>query len=231
MDGAAFVVQVCIPCDADAGTLTIDETPLCLVQGTVQVGATTNGDAVVPDGYEVAYALTEAATLTIVALNGGPVFTVSAPGMYIIHTLVYDPLTIDPSQIELGQTTGYEIASVLVQGGGTICGAIDLIGAVVQVNDCSPANDDCINALPLPVNLEVNCPDNAVGGDNTYATFDGGDATCDDPGSYLMDVWYTFNAGTNTSVTINFNSGTMEDWSITVTDGCGRQRVGVRDAT
>jgi len=219
--GAAITVQECVPCDADAGTLTIDEASVCLFQGTTQVGAMPNGDIVVPDGYEVAYALSQGANLTIVALNGGPVFPITVPGTYLIHTLVYDPNTIDVGLIELGLTTGFDIYTLLVQGGGDICGAIDLVGATVVVNDCAPANDDCISAFPLPINAVNDCPANAVSGDNTYATMDGGDPSCDDPGSNVLDMWYTFNSGENTEVTITLDHGTMEDWAVVVTDGCG----------
>jgi hypothetical protein len=219
--GAAFTVELCIPCDASAGTLAIDESPVCLFQGSVQVGASVLNAPVVPDGYEVAYALTQGPGLIIVGLGGGPVFTISDPGTYAIHTLVFDPATIDPSLVELGFTSAFEIHALLVQGGGSICGALDLVGAPVVVNDCSPANDDCISAIPLSIYLDGACPANAVAGNNFYATFSGGDADCDDPGSYLQDVWYTFNAGANTSVTITLDEGTMEDWAFTVMDACG----------
>ncbi len=221
--GAAFSVQVC--CEADAGTLTIDETPVCLMMGSAQVGATPNGDAVVPDGFETAYAMTQGAGLTIVALSGGPVFTVSEPGTYTLHTLVYDPATIDPAGIELGVTTGFDINALLVQGGGAICGALDVAGATVVVNDCSPANDDCISAIPLAINGADDCPANAVAGDNTYADMDGGIPSCDDPGSTLLDVWYTFNAGENTEVALTLDPGTMEDWAVAVYDGCGGTEI------
>ncbi|MCB9182374.1 MAG: T9SS type A sorting domain-containing protein [Flavobacteriales bacterium] len=223
--GAPVTVETCIVCDADAGTLTIDESPVCITMGEVQVGATPNGDAVVPDGFEVAYALTQGAELTIIALNAGPVFSVALPGTYTLHTLVYDPLVIDPLLIELGFTSAFEIHEALVQGGGDICGALDLIGATVVVNDCTPVNDDCGNALPLSVNLAENCPGSAVNGDNTYATVDGGEPSCDDPGDMYLDVWYTFNAGNNTTVTINLDQGTMEDWAIVVSDGCGGNEI------
>ena len=38
---------------------------------------------------------------------------------------------------------------------------------------------------------------------------------------YKRQVWYTFNAGENTSVTITLDQGTMEDWAVVVSDGCG----------
>ncbi|MBK8498420.1 MAG: T9SS type A sorting domain-containing protein [Flavobacteriales bacterium] len=109
---------------------------------------------------------------------------------------------------------------MLVQGGGLICGSLDVVGAAITVNDCAPANDDCVNAFPLAVNLASNCPALATAGNNFYATTDGADAGCDDPGADLLDVWYTFNAGANTTVAINFDAGTMEDWALSILDGC-----------
>lgn len=219
--GTPITVQYCIVCDADAGSLVIDQTPVCLMLGEAQVGAAVANPLFVPAGFEVAFALSQGANLTIVALNSGPVFSVSQPGTYTIHTLVYDPATIDPGIIELGVTTGFDINALLVQGGGIICGALDVAGATVTVNDCSPANNDCIGAAPLPINAIADCPANAVTGDNTYATMDGGVPSCDDAGSYLLDVWYTFNAGENTEVTLNLDPGTMEDWAVAIYDGCG----------
>lgn len=219
--GAAITVENCVDCDADAGTLTIDESPMCLFIGEAQVSASHVAQPSVPDGYEVAYALTEGAGLTIVALSGGPVFTVSQPGNYTIHTLVYDPSTIDPGVIELGVTTGFDINALLVQGGGIICGALDVAGAPVVVEDCSPSNDNCISAAPVAINAVDDCPANAVAGNNFYANMDGSVPSCDEEGSYLFDVWYTFNAGENTEVTLTFDPGTMEDWAIAIYDACG----------
>ena len=218
--GALFEVIDCVVCDADAGTLTADATPVCLLSGAAQIGATPNGDAVEPDGYLTAYVLTQGPTLVIIELGGGPVFNVNAPGAYTIHTIIYDPLTVDPGLIELGVTTGFDIDALLIQGGGSICGSLDMAGAPIIVNDCAPGNNDCVNAFPLAVNVVNNCPDQATAGDNTYATMDGGDAGCDDPGADLLDVWYTFNSGANTTVTINFNSGSMEDWALSIATGC-----------
>lgn len=218
--GALIVVVDCPPCDANAGTLTADETPVCLFGGTAQIGATPNGDAVVPSGYETVYVLTVGPDLLIVGASAGPVFTVAAQDSYTIHTLVYDPLTIDPGAIELGVTTGFDINALLIQGGSTICGSLDLVGATILVNDCAPGNNNCVNAFPLAVNLEADCPAQATNGTNVYATMDGVDASCDAPGANLLDVWYTFNSGANTSVTLNFDPGTMEDWAISILDGC-----------
>ena len=224
--GAPITVQNCTVCDASAGTLIIDASPVCLFMGTAQVGASHVTQPVEPDGYATAYALTQGPGLVIVAINLGPVFTISQPGDYTVHTLVFDPNTIDPGLIELGVTTGFDINALLIQGGGSICGALDVAGASVTVEDCSPANDDCINAAPLAINAEDDCPANAVAGDNGYADADGGVPSCDQAGSYLFDVWYTFNAGENTEVTLALDPGTMQDWAIAIYDACGGNELG-----
>ncbi|MBK6342744.1 MAG: T9SS type A sorting domain-containing protein [Flavobacteriales bacterium] len=224
--GAPITVENCIVCDATAGELAIDSSPVCLMMGEAQVSATFTVAPTVPDGFEVGYVLTEGAGLVIVGLNGSPVFSVAQAGNYTIHTVVYDPLTIDLSLIELGVTTGFEVNALLVQGGGIICGALDVAGAPVVVNDCSPVNDDCVSSAPLWINAVDDCPANAVSGDNTYADMDGAVPSCDATGSYLFDVWYTFNADQNTEVTLNFDPGTMEDWAIAIFDACGGNELG-----
>lgn len=135
--GAPVHVEVCIPCDAFAGTLAIDDASLCLVNDTAIVSATANGDAVVPTGFEVLYVLSDEAGLVVQAVSSTPSFTVTAVGNYTIHTLVYDPLTLDTAGIDPGVTTVADVDLLLIQGGGTICASLDLVGASSDVEDCS----------------------------------------------------------------------------------------------
>ena len=46
-----------------------------------------------------------------------------------IHTLVYDPSTLDLSIVQFGTTTGFDVNSLLIQGGGSICASLDVNGA------------------------------------------------------------------------------------------------------
>jgi hypothetical protein len=87
---------------------------------------TPDGNTVVPDGYELAYELTEGAGVVIVSAGSTPEFTVDAEGTYTIHTLVYDPTTLDLSIVELGVTTGFDVNALLIQGGGSICASLDV---------------------------------------------------------------------------------------------------------
>ena len=66
-----------------------------------------------------------------------------------------------------------------------------------------------------------NCNAGLVQGDNTYAT--AGDAaapSCSGPEALIADVWFAFNSGENTGITINFDPGTMTSWGIAVQDAC-----------
>jgi hypothetical protein len=134
LTGAPVSVEAC-PCDADAGTLVADASPVCLSSGSADISATEADAPIVPAGYEVLYVLTDADN-NLTALDAAitPDFTVNAEGNYIIHTLVYDPLTLDPATaigLEAGVVNG-----LLIQGGGTICAALDLVGAPITVEDC-----------------------------------------------------------------------------------------------
>ena len=132
--GAAFTVVLC--CDADAGTLS-GGGEVCLVDGEASLTATADGNAVVPAGFETLYVLTEGAGLVIIDVNATPEFTVDDEGSYTIHTLVYDPATLDLSIVVPGTTTGFDVNGLLIQGGGTICASLDVAGAAFTVVDCS----------------------------------------------------------------------------------------------
>lgn len=217
--GAAIIVESC--CDANAGTLTADLESVCLVGEVAVIRATPNGDSVVPDGFETIYVLTMGEELLIVQVGVESSFEVGLAGAYTIHTLVYDPLTLDLDQIEIGVTTGFDVNALLIQGGGTICASLDVPGAATTVLDCVPVNDDCANAVALPINLPENCPSAAITGDNTYATQeDGNEPGCDATNASFADVWYTFNSGMNTEVTLTLDQMDMADWAVTVSDAC-----------
>ena len=138
VEGAPIMVVDCAPdCEADAGTITSDAATVCLDGGVgAQLSATPDGNAFVPNGYQTLYVLTSGSGLVIEAVSSTPVFQVSDTGSYTIHTLVYDPATLDLGIVEPGVTTGFDVNGLLVQGGGTICAALDVAGAPVVVQDC-----------------------------------------------------------------------------------------------
>jgi hypothetical protein len=126
--GAAFNVSPCEEeCLADAGDITPSDFLVCWA--TEQLIGVPAGNAVVPAGYEVLYVLTRGNGLVIRQVNTEPVFNVTQNGIYRIHTLVYDPNTLDLSIVVPGVTTGFDVNSLLIQGGGTICASLDVEGA------------------------------------------------------------------------------------------------------
>jgi hypothetical protein len=135
--GAAYTVAACtLPCEAEAGTLTGGGTQ-CLVNGQATLSAVPNGDAIVPEGFVAAYCLTQGPGLVLIAAALQPEFMVTQPGAYTLHLLVFDPATLDLGLVEFGVTTGYDIAALLVQGGGAICGSLGLEGAAFLVEVCN----------------------------------------------------------------------------------------------
>ncbi len=145
--GAMFNVEA-----PDAGTITADATPVCLTNGSAVLSATPAGDAFVPPGYSTVFVLTSGSGLVIEQAGGTPSFTVNAGGMYTIHTLVYDPNTLDLSIVVPGVTTGFDVNALLTQGGGSICASLDVAGAMFDVEAPDAGTlvaDKFINCLQL----------------------------------------------------------------------------------
>ncbi len=123
-------------CPANAGTLVADNVECLGDTGQVTLLAVHEMDPVVPDSFQLIYVLTFGEDLVIQALDTIPSFTIDSVGLYSIHTLVYDSTTLDLSIIELGVTTGFDIDTLLTQGGGDICAALDVVGAAFRVYSC-----------------------------------------------------------------------------------------------
>ena len=71
-------------------------------RGTAMLSATPDGAADTPAGYETLYVLTSGSGLVIQDVSTAASFTVSDTGSYTIHTLVYDPNTLDLGVVTLG---------------------------------------------------------------------------------------------------------------------------------
>ncbi len=195
----------------DAGTLTADASPVCLDAGSADISATENAAPVVPAGYSVLYVLTSNPGLIIEQVAATPDFTVTAEGDYIIHTLVYNPATLDLSGVVLGTTSALDVLPSLVQGGGSICANLDAAGAPITVELCGPANDLCSGAIA------VTC------GSTTSGTTVG--STADDAPfgtAYVSEgVWYVL-AGTGDEVTASTCDAADFDTEIVIATGsCG----------
>jgi len=101
-------------------------------------------------------------------------------------------------------------------GGNTDC---DLQSSAITLT-CPPSNDDCVNAIAIPVG-EMICDGTTTNGDNTSATA-GTDpvGSCFNGGS--NGVWFSFvaPASGDVSVSTDFSGGTNDDTEIAVYDDC-----------
>jgi hypothetical protein len=153
--GAKFDVSATPCCTAKAGTLRAFGSA-CLTNGSASLNAAINQLPTIPAGYRLLYVLTSGDKLVIEQVNSLPVFTVKKTGKFTIHTLVYNPATLDLSIVKFGQTTGVDVNGLLVQGGGKICAALDVAGAPFNVVECAcavsvgriaPQPINCFNGL------------------------------------------------------------------------------------
>lgn len=154
--GAPFNVTTC-PCLAKAGTLT-PITSECLNNNRAHLQAKEVTAPVVPFGYLKLYVLTRGDELVIDQVGANPQFTINNIGRYRIHTLVFNPLTLDLSIVKFGQTTGVDVNKLLIQGGGSICAALDVAGAVFDVKRCGNVIGNAVGSsiFPNPTSNEIN---------------------------------------------------------------------------
>ncbi len=150
-----YTVSVSAPCNVTAGSLEIVKPLICFEGGPAGVSADVVVAPTVPTGFQVLYVLTQGPGLVIIDASPTPNFSLPGVGNYTIHTLVYDPNTLDLGIVEFGVTTGFQVNSLLVQGGGSICAALDVAGAQAFVIDpqagtLSGGGNVC---GPLPVTL------------------------------------------------------------------------------
>lgn len=140
--GAVITVQDCDACPADAGSLNPNASTVCINNGSATIDATPEGNAVVPAGYEFVYLLTTGPDLIIQQGAFTPAFIVTQTGQYTMHTIVYDPATLDLTTVVFGVTSGLDVNAQLIQGGGTVCAGLDVVGAPVSVEVCSGLIDE-----------------------------------------------------------------------------------------
>ena len=152
-------------CEAAAGTLAlVGNATVCYEMQPITVTATPDGNVVVPEDYVLTYVLTRGTELLIVQASETPSFEVNMFGSYTIHTLVYNPATFNFSEITIGQTNAFDVNEMLIQGGGATCGSLDIIGASIQVDDCT------ITMCDNPVVTNVTIIEATCGNENGSAT-------------------------------------------------------------
>ncbi|MCB0792810.1 MAG: T9SS type A sorting domain-containing protein [Flavobacteriales bacterium] len=225
------------PNDDCAGAIPLTPAGTCVpVAGDVQ-GATESLPAITCNGFlgnandDVWYSFVATATTHIVHVDGADtldaVVEILAGTCGNLTSLDCADATlgggveeINASGLTIGQTYyvrvydwygGYPIASTF-----TIC---------ILTPGAGPANDECANAITLPINLPADCPANAVTGDNTNSTVTLDDPDCDATTDGYQDVWYTFNSLGNTAVTVTLDWGTATDLFIEVLDACNGNSV------
>ena len=67
-------------------------------------------------------------SLTILGVSETPEFEVSSAGFYRIHSLVYNPETLDLSVVVPGSTTGFDVLNIINEN--NICASLDVHGAI-----------------------------------------------------------------------------------------------------
>ena len=135
--GAPVTVE---DCKADAGSLMADADMVTLINGTATISATVKDTPYVPAGYANAYVLTKGEGVVIQALGGEPSFEVTEAGMYTIHSIVFNPDTLDTGIVVPGQTTGFDVFGLIIPGGGSICASLDVAGAPVTIEEDGVCN-------------------------------------------------------------------------------------------
>ena len=128
-------------CNATAGTLRAVAENVQLSNGSTTISASIEQNPSIPSFYQQVYVLTSTDNLVIQQTNTSPSFTVNTTGKYRIHSLVFDPNSLDLSIILPGVTTGFEVNDILVQGGGSICAALDVTGAIFNVTESGGGNN------------------------------------------------------------------------------------------
>jgi hypothetical protein len=120
-------------CTAFAGRLNSDSPIQCLYGGVATIFANEAQAPVIPNGYSQLFVLTNAFNLTILDVSTIPQFDINHVGFYRIHSLVYNPNTLDLSIVQFGETTAFDVLPLLQQGGGSICASLDVHGALSVV--------------------------------------------------------------------------------------------------
>ncbi|WP_299229296.1 T9SS type A sorting domain-containing protein, partial [uncultured Psychroserpens sp.] len=203
-----------LACLADAGTLTADAGPVDLAGNpSVEISATPDGNINIPDGFDSVFVLTTGSDLELIDANfNDAVFTVSAEGLYTIHTLVYDPNTLDPGSLPFdGSVTGFDVLDIIEEN--DLCASLDAAGAPIEVvNIVVPDNDLCADATPIA------CGD-TVNGSTEFATNDDTLPNCDDDVSEGPGVWYVLTGTGDVLFATASTAGSNFDTKLAVYEG------------
>ncbi len=228
-------------CLVAAGSLSAVEASVCR---NVDMQAIVATAPTVPSGFSTVFVLTSGSGLIIEQVAETPSFTTDVPGNYTIHTLVYNPAILDLSSLTLGVTSGIDVFGLLIEGGGSICGALDVVGAGITVEDCivdpnennnpSAMNDEATTLEGEAVSVSVLANDMDSDGDDLFI--------CDlsQPANgtaqlFGSEISYTPNVGFSGSDTFTYsvcdgNEG-QADATVTITVGAGNAEPTSNDDT
>ncbi|WGD35197.1 T9SS type A sorting domain-containing protein [Olleya sp. YS] len=121
----------CQPVSAGTGSLAAS---VVLVDPNVDffVTVTPNGDASIPQGYQLGTVVTSGNALTIQQVSSTTTIQLPAVGgNYKIHMLAYNPSTLDLNDISLGVTTASDVLNLI--NNGQVCADLDTVGVSILV--------------------------------------------------------------------------------------------------
>ena len=157
------ILESCaLSCDAVAGTM-VNPTEECGEPAELKISAISEG-AIIPDTYAQIFVLTSGEGLLIENTNTSPEFSITSPGSYTIHSLVYDPDPtsanfLDLSGIVPGESTGFDVLSLIAN----ICASLDVPGSSFDITDdkieeCTPP-PPCEAEAGITIALDTDCGD------------------------------------------------------------------------
>ena len=126
-------------CTVDAGTLSTDQGTVTLSGGFANIFANPNGDAVITGDFDQVFILTSGPELTIQMISPAPLFTISEPGEFRIHTLIAElndptsPDFFDGSSIIPGISTAADVISAINEQ--DVCADLDAMGVGITVEE------------------------------------------------------------------------------------------------
>ncbi len=124
---------------ADAGTLVPIPITCYNELGPVTLIALEDVIPLLPSGYTQNFILTTGEELTILEISDQPSFSLADTGTYRIHSLVYDPMSLDTSIVQPGTTTASDLLNIIALNNE--CADIDLQGALFQILYCNFISD------------------------------------------------------------------------------------------
>ncbi len=144
-----------IPCDISSGEIVLASTVFCDDE-LIDFGATTSS---FPVGYSVTYILSGNGIIIDTSNSATEFPAQSIAGNYQIHLLISSSI-LDLSTVINGTTPVAEIESLLIQGGGSICGSLTISGGEITVQDCT---DPCeVTAGTISADVSSVCVGDAI---------------------------------------------------------------------